>query len=456
MAHEEHAIPEVPTHQEVASDVLARYRDISPRYRSWVLILALLTAIGVVGVVIRLSQGFDDRSNWGYFTATLAFILTTFMAMPAASAGFRLAKNNWRRPLTRITENVAVVGVFAWILVIIGVQTLPPTEGRPSIWFDFPHWMAFRGGNIMIWGTLALIGVVLMWMLALPDLAAVRDAMPDTRRGRIARVLSFGWIGNLRQWRVLYMGALIIGATYLLLYPTVQTLMNGDFQQGLTPGMKDAIRPATATVYGLQGGTAMIIVIMYAMRRFGGYERYLGIDQFWSLSKPLLAFSLLWFYFWWCSFIVYWYGRQPGESEVLRLYVTHSYTIPLAISMLCNFIIPLVSLVWNPVRRSIWGPTMVASSILFGCFINCLRWYVGAFSIQDPSQHVIDPLPGAQWPGIPDIMIVVGCLSACVLLFMLINKLIPPISMWEVGEGLRLVKVRRFLARYAMVIGKSH
>ena len=43
-----------------------------------------------------------------------------------------------------------------------------------------------------------------------------------------------------------------------------------------------------------------------------------------------------------------------------------------------------------------------------------------------------------------------------VLLFLLVSKISPMVSMWEVGEGLRLVKVRRYLNRYAKVIAKSH
>jgi hypothetical protein len=78
------------------------------------------------------------------------------------------------------------------------------------------------------------------------------------------------------------------------------------------------------------------------------------------------------------------------------------------------------------------------------------------FSIPDPSQHVLEPIPGAQLPGALDVLIILGAISGSVMLFMLINKLIPPISMWEVGEGLRLTKVRKFLARYATVIAKSH
>jgi hypothetical protein len=200
---------------------------------------------------------------------------------------------------------------------------------------------------------------------------------------------------------------------------------------------------------------------MYVMRRFGGYERYFGIDQFWALSKPLLAFSLLWFYFWWGSFITFWYGRQPGETELIRFMVLDSYRYPLMVSFMLNFIGPLVALVWNPVRRSIWGPTIVGAGVLVGALVNHIRWYVAPFSVPDPPEgeawpHVLPEIPAGQLPGAADALIVVGGIAGAVLLFMLINKIIPVVSMWEVGEGLRLVKVRRFLARYAMVIAKSH
>jgi hypothetical protein len=118
----------------------------------------------------------------------------------------------------------------------------------------------------------------------------------------------------------------------------------------------------------------------------------------------------------------------------------------------------LIALVWNPVRRSIWGPTLVATGIVIGAFINHVRLYVSAFSVEDPFQvpRVLDPIPAGQLPDAPDILIVVGAISSCVLLFMLVSKIIPIVSIWEVAEGLRLTKVRRFLGRYARVIAKSH
>lgn len=456
MAHDEHAIPVVPAYEEVARDILERHEIISQQYKNWLLILALLFAAGVVGFIIKLLQGFDDRSEWGYFVATLSFLLSTFLAMPVISAGLRLAKAHWRRPITRITENMAITGLLIWLMLIPAVKALPPTEGRLDIWFDFPHWMAFRGGNLLVWGTLVLIGLAFMLTLAVPDLAAVRNHMPNTFRGRLAKALSFGWTGNTRQWRVLHSGVMLIGAFYLLLYPTVQTLMQSDFQAGLIPGMKDAIAPATAVLNALQGAVGMTLVVMYLMRRFGGYGRYFELDQFWALAKPLLAFSLLWFYFWWASFITFWYGRQPGETEVIRLLILDSYRLPLMASFFLNFLGPLVALIWNPVRRSIWGPALIGAGIVVGALINNIRWYVAAFSIDDPSQHVLRPLPPGQFPGTADALIVIGGIAGCVFLFMLVSKVIPVVSIWEVGEGLHLTKVRRFLGRHLRVIAKSH
>jgi hypothetical protein len=132
------------------------------------------------------------------------------------------------------------------------------------------------------------------------------------------------------------------------------------------------------------------------------------------------------------------------------------WMIPFFTSFILNFLGPLIALIWNPVRRSIWGPTIVGTSIVLGALINQTRLMVSAFAVPDHTQHVLNPIPPAQWPGVPDLLIVVGGISGCVLLFMLVSKIIPPVSIFEVAEGLRLVKVRRFLGRTVRVIAKSH
>ncbi len=450
-------IPEPPSHQEMALDALAKYQEIGNRYWIWVSIFAVLTLLGVVGFIIRVNDGFEDRAAWGYHVGTMAFILSTFAAMPLISAGLRLTKAHFRRPLTRITELGALSGVVIILMLIPALQILPPLEGRSDIWFDFPLGAPDAWQYLAII-TLVLSGLGLAYFLALPDLAAGRDHLPPSWRQRVVSRLSLGWIGNLRAWRIQYMGSLIFGAMYLLAYPLVQTLFSSDFHLGLVPGLKDAIFPATVTLFGLQGGVAMTILLMFIVRQAGGYDRYLGVDQFWSMSKPLLAFSLLWFYFWWSSFLTFWYGRTPSEVSVLQLLFLGPYRNVFMLSLFLNFLGPLVALIWNPVRRSIWGPTIVAAGILVGTWVNMMRIYVSSTSVPDSEVfgHELSVVPAAVWPDGADILITLGAIGASALLFMLASKVVPVISIWEVGEGLRLTKVRRFYQRWVRVIAKSH
>ncbi|MEE8519200.1 MAG: hypothetical protein V3S98_08755 [Dehalococcoidia bacterium] len=454
---EQYALGTIPTEAEVTRDVLGRFQEVNSPYWKWLTLLGILTLLGFVGFLIKANSGFgdDQRSEWGYMVATLGFLLSSFMAMPIISAGLRLTKANWRRPFTRIAENMAITGIIVVLMLIPALKALPPLEGRLNIWFNFPLGAPFQW-DVMAFSTLAFIGLVLLWTVGLPDLAAARDHLPPSRRRSFISRLSLGWTGNVRQWRVHRMSVLTMGAMYLLFYPLVMTLMSTDFSAGLLPGVKDAIAPATAVAGAVQAGLGMMMITMYLMRRLGGYDRYFTVEQFWALAKPMLALSLLWFYFWWASFITFWYGRQPAESELLRFLMLDQYRTPLMISFFLNFLGPLIALVWNPVRRSIWGPVLVGTGIVFGAFINHIRLYVSAFSIEDPGQHVLSSAPATQWPDAPDILIIVGAVSACVLLFMLVSKIIPVISIWEINEGLRLVKVRKFLGTTVRVIAKSH
>lgn len=459
--HHGAGIAEIPTHREVALDVLRRYQETSPRYWGWVAVLGILFLLGVVGFVIRVGDGFDDTSDWSYFVGTMAFITTVFASPPIISSGLRLVKAHWRRPMTRVTEVYGVSSLFILLMLIPALAVLPPLdpdgkgpEDRGDIWFNFPG--APGTYDIIAFAALALVGIGFLWMLTLPDLAAARDHLPLSGRQRIVSLLSLGWVGHVRQWRVLRLGVILLGAFYMLTFMLVQTLLSADFALGLVPGWKDAIFPAFMVLASLQGGVGMTLITLYVLRRAGGYERYLSIDQFWSLSKPLLAFSLLWFYFWWSSFITFWYGRLPSERDVLDLMYFGPYRTVFMISFVLNFLVPLIALVWNPVRRSVLGPSLVGLSVVLGAFFTMTRVYVAAMSVEDPNGRVLKAMPGFQGPTVPDALIAIGGIAGSVLLFLIVIKIVPVISIWEVGEGLRLTKVRRFYGRMVRVIAKSH
>ena len=62
---------EGPSQGAMVRDVLGRFRETGGFFWSWVAVLTILVLLGVVGFLIRMGDGFDDRTAWGYYTATV-------------------------------------------------------------------------------------------------------------------------------------------------------------------------------------------------------------------------------------------------------------------------------------------------------------------------------------------------------------------------------------------------
>ncbi|MSQ15042.1 MAG: hypothetical protein EXR50_04165 [Dehalococcoidia bacterium] len=424
-----------------------------PLYRFCVRLFGILALLGIVGFMMRVaSSGFSDRAAWGYYVATVVFIFVTFQAAPTVAFAIRAAKGHWRRPVSRIAELFAVVGVLNLILLLPVLFLIPPiTGGRKTFWFEL-HWLLpfSAPGFFLFFGMLALVvcGLCLLYLSALPDFAAARDA-----KGGIYTGLARGWVGSQRQWKMLKSGLNLLGAFYLMTFVLVTTLFAWDVSETLVPGWKDAIYPAFHSITGLQGAIASTILALGIARKFGGLKNHLHMEQFWGLSKPLLATSLLWFYMGWSTFLTYWYGRTLAEQHVLQLLMFGPYFTVFVMSFLLKFLIPLLFLIWNRVRMSIMGPVLIALSILTGDIFEMVRLYVGPFTITEVG-HEMTHVPAAHLPDFADILIIAGAISGAIFIYLVSSKIIPRISLWDMKEGMLLTRVQSFHRAEVLVIGK--
>jgi molybdopterin-containing oxidoreductase family membrane subunit len=452
----------VRTSQEVNEELLGRTFHAGPRFWLVAAVLAALLALGVIGFMLRARDGFDDHRPWGYLAAVFAFILTTGMSAPLVAIAPRMARAHFSRPISRAAELWAVAGLFNVLLLVPLLMALPSGVGRSTFWFvrhaeagPFSTWPA---GAPHVWTALAVVflvlnGLALLWAGAIPDLAVARDRAATGFRASLYRRLSLGWQGTKGQWRRLRSGIGVLGGLYFMFLVYVHTVVAFDFAESLVPGWKDSIFPAYHALIGLQSAVATVIVTAFVLRTFGGLKEYIGINQFWSLAKLLLALTLLWGYFWWSGFIVYWYGRLPLEQNVLRLFMLGPYK-PLFLTIFAlSFLAPAFGLlIWNPIRKSILGPTVAASLILAGNFLERIRVYVAAHSVglkgQEGSLDLRTPPAefaqqvSAVFPDGADVLMVVGALAGAILVYLLATKLIPIVSIWETKEGLILQQVR--------------
>ncbi len=444
----------------ITGDLLGRREKAGAVFKVAVAVFGALLVVGIVGMILRLVDGVSDTARWGYTAAVLSFLLTTASAAPMVAIAPRIAKGHWRRIISRPAELWSVAGLISLLLFIPLLWVLPGLEdGRRSLWFYHPGDVFAHSPHL--WTTLAIVALVvvgfaLLWVSALPDFALLRDRAPrESAAGRRYRWLARGWIGSSAQWDWQKHRLGILGAFYFLMLVTVHFLFSIDFLMTLVPGWIDALYPATHAANALQAGAATMIITMFVLRKFCGYTE-IGLDQFWGLGKLMFALSLLWFWFWFSSFNILWYGKKPNEQAVLDLFIRGPYMPIFYLTFITVFVFPLVTMIWNFLRKSIWGPTMVAVSVLIGTFFDRIRIYVGGYSVSDQAAnfHGIEHVPATVLPGVADVLIVIGAIGGALFLFLIATRLVPVINIWEQKELLLYKLHKKYHRTTVMVLGK--
>ena len=424
----------------------------------------ILLVLGVIGFVARaIGDGFDDRGAWGYYMASFSFVFMVTSAAPIAAIAFRFTKSHWRRPLSRLSELFAVVGIFNVIAFIPMMFVLPPIANpgghavhqldvRRTIWFEGPIG-APHAWDLLGVVFLAVTALVILWISAMPDMAEGRLTATGIRRW-IYRRLAGHWYGTKRQWNAQKAGLAMLGAFYFMLLIYVHFIISSDYAQSMIPGWKDSIFPVFYSLTGLQVALGVTLVIMYIIRRWGGYQEYLGRSPFWSASKVQLGLTLLWAYHLFAFFITYWYGRLVVEQNIIKYLFVESYGGVFVANLILSFIIPFGILLWNPLRRTAWGPALAGLSAAAGALMFNVRIFVGASNSGDIYAHFLESVPPAVYPDIFDIFLVVGGIGGAVFFYMLATKLLPVMSVWEVKEGALYQRMGRFMRGEYLVLAK--
>ena len=444
----------------ITDDLIARHQTKHRLFKVVIGSLGIGVILGIIGLILRLVDGVSDTAQWGYTAAVIAFLLTTASSAPMVAIAPRIAKGHWRRIISRPAEMWSVAGLVTLLLFIPMLWVLPSLEdGRRSLWFYHPGEVFAYSPHL--WTTLSILGLVvlgfiLLWVSAMPDLAILRDRAED---GSVLKKryswLARNWTGTTQDWIWQKHRLGIIGALYFLMLITVHFLFSVDFLMTLVPGWIDALYPATHAANSLQAATATMILTMFVLRTFCGYKE-IGKVQFWSLGKLMFALSLLWFWFWFSSFNIYWYGKKPNEQQVMELFIHGPYMPIFYATFILVFVVPLFTMIWNFLRRSIWGPTLIAISVLIGIFLARIRVYVAAYSVSDQSSsfHGIDVIPPTVYPDVADVFIVIGAITASILLYVLLTRVVPIINIWEQKELLLYKLHKKYHRATVMVLGK--
>jgi molybdopterin-containing oxidoreductase family membrane subunit len=176
-------------------------------------------------------------------------------------------------------------------------------------------------------------------------------------------------------------------------------------------------------------GIAALIVVMAVLRKFLHLEEYLRPLHFQNLGKLLLLMSLLWGYFVFNERLTAWYGNSPHEMNVFWSTQTGDYSPLFWTMVLCNFVIPFPLLAIRKLRS-------ITTAVIASCCVVAGMWLERFLIIVPSLARKSTPYSWGRYsPEWPEIVIMIASFATMALLYVLVSKLVPLISIWELKVG---------------------
>ena len=162
---------------------------------TWVIFLCIVIAVGLFSYIKQLIYGLSvtgmgDTVTWGIYISNFVFFVAISLVGSLITAVLYLLNVNWRSPLTRIAEIIAVAAiVFAGLIIIVDM-------GRPDRVLNM--FMYGRIQSPIMWDVIVVmtymtISLLLLYFPLLPGIAFCRDHLPGIPKWQKAmyKFLSF-------------------------------------------------------------------------------------------------------------------------------------------------------------------------------------------------------------------------------------------------------------------------
>jgi len=383
--------------------------------------------------------GMNRPVFWGLYITNFVFFIGISHAGTLISAILRLCKAEWRRPVTRAAEMITV------IVLVIGMGNILLDIGRPDrVLFVLRHGQ-FR--SPLLWDVCCVTvyftaSVSYLYLPLVPDFAILRDQ--GGKRTWLYRILAAGWTGTERQHRILERLISIFAIAVVPIAISVHTVVSYVFSMTVQPMWHSAIFGPYFVVGAIFSGLAALIIVLAILRKVYHLEDYLKPIHFSNLGKLLLVMSLLWLYFTFCEYLTVFYGGEPSHLSIYYSKLTGEFSSSFWAMVVTCFVIPF-AILCNKRTRTVAGT-------VFCSFCICLGMWLERFSIVVPtlSRPRLPYHVGTYSPTWVEWSLTAGCFAFLALAFMLLSKLFPVVSLWEVREGrtLALNDTRKRLQEY--------
>ena len=402
--------------------------------------LVVLAAMSAAGYMINRGMGVTGLNRpvmWGFFITNFVFWIGISHAGVMLSAILRLSKAEWRRPATRAAEVLTVFSLMTAMLMPL-IHT-----GRPwrALYWIFPYdfargiWPSVR--SPLIWDpsavfTYLICSTLFVLVALLPDLAVLRDHTTGMAH-RVYSVLSLGWQGNPRQWKLQIIAGVLLSALILPVFVSVHSIVSWDF------GMAVSVKSWHSTIFApyfvvgaVHSGVAAVVFVMILLRWAYGWQDYIRKEHIDALGRLLIVVATAWFYFFTMEVIFGMYGREADEIAVRDLQFTKSpWNLWMMAFVGLTYFLPVALWLNRETRRNLWLMSIACVSVNIGMWLERFLIIVPGLA----QKQVFSFTWGTYAPSLVEITIIAGTFALVTMLVLLFSRVLPLIPLYDIKEG---------------------
>ncbi|MFZ5515008.1 MAG: NrfD/PsrC family molybdoenzyme membrane anchor subunit [Candidatus Zhuqueibacterota bacterium] len=373
--------------------------------------------------------GINNPVGWGIYLVNFVFWVGIAHSGTLISAILYLFRSRWRTSVNRIAEAMTVFAVMmAGLFPLIHVGRiwfaywLFPYPNARTLWVNFRsplNWDVFAVSTYMTVSTLFfIVGMI-------PDMAVLRDRFKGLR-SKIYGVFALGWRGTHKQWHHYETAYILFAALATPLVISVHSIVSWDFAMSVLPGWHSTIFAPYFVAGAIFSGCAMVITILFPLRKVFHLEELITEKHFTRLSQMMLLTSLIVTYSYATEFFIAWYGHNIFEQDSFYNRAFGFYGPYFWAMLFCNSILPM-SIFFKKIRTNV--------KILFtiSIFVNIGMWLERFVIIISSLAHDFDPYSWGKYaPTYIEWGVFIGSVGGFLILFFSFVKFAPVVAISEV------------------------
>lgn len=399
--------------------------------KMWIGILMAFILWGLVAFVLQVVKGHEvtgmrDNVVWGIYIINFIFFVCLSYSGAFISGILHFFKTPWKNSVSRIVEIVTVVSlIIGPIFILLCIGRLD----RLHYLFLYP-----RIQSPITWDIIAIITdligcFIYLYLTFIPDFAILRDNSEDVPewRKKLYKFLAIGYRDTPTQRDRLHKITRTMSAMIIALAIVAYTVLAWIFSLTLQPGWNSTIFAPYFIVAGLYSGVGVIIIAMYLIRKYFKLDHYIRKIHFLGAGVILLVISLLFGYFTFSEYFSRWFSHKTHDADLLDT-LFNRYFWEFIFANYIGVLVPIVILFFKKLR-TIKSITFAAVIAVLGLWLN--RYLIVVPTLETPYLPIQDTRPefihySATWV---EWALSFAGISAFVLFFILIMKLVPIIPM---------------------------